>query len=422
MIRRFVTAGIVLAACCTVSQVGIGQTLNWADPMFSKLDHEFGVVPRGYTKTTVTVTNVFQEPVHIKSIESECVSYWFISDTGPRWLAPGEALEIDIGVKRPFTPTGFVEFWLDKPHGGLSRVKLHADVRRDLVFDPDRIALGKLRSGLRHEGSLVIKFTGDPDWKIKSARCRHPSLDARIEELTRRMTAPGEALIEYRLTVAVAADVLPGPLDEIVELQLADHRNETVTVAVEGTVVAAISSPGKEVTPLATLDRDHSRATVPIGGGRTMTVKILSDEEVNEATSFYEDYFVLRCSTTDGHEIAKKVRSSYGRIRLDIVDLDGDASPELVLITGRGRGCVRSEEMRVLSFKGEQLETRLNAPYSGYFGPGATWNYWHTYHKSKDGSTDIYLTLQHSAIGESILETPEEIPDEVERLLSVGSP
>jgi len=117
--------------------------------------------------------------------------------------------------------------------------------------------------------------------------------------------------------------------------------------------------------------------------------------------------------------LSHHVQSSYGAFRLEAVDLDSDGRPELVLITGMGRGTsVRSERLEVLRLRDGRLVQVAVAPYSGYFGSGVRWWYTHEYvDTDADGRLDIRLVLDHDALGAGPDEYPEEIPKETSVLL-----
>lgn len=128
---------------------------------------------------------------------------------------------------------------------------------------------------------------------------------------------------------------------------------------------------------------------------------------------WFGDDLILTVRTSDGKTAADfPFHSSYTLFRLEVVDLTGDGTPELVLIEGIGRGTsVRSERLRVLAVAENRIRVVRIAPYSAFFGSGARWWYRHEYvDVDNDGCLEIRLRLHHTPIGQGMAERPDLIP------------
>jgi len=143
-----------------------------------------------------------------------------------------------------------------------------------------------------------------------------------------------------------------------------------------------------------------------------MTLLVTQDEMPEFGDSFGDDYTLT--VSWPGGSATYPFQTSYGIFHLDVVDLTSDGTPEIVLVTGDGRGTsVRSETLRVLAIDGDKIEVIKDVPYSNWFGSGARWWYEHEYvDVDDDGLMEIELTLHHTPLGEGGLERPDLIPED----------
>ena len=113
-----------------------------------------------------------------------------------------------------------------------------------------------------------------------------------------------------------------------------------------------------------------------------------------------EDYILLNFDFADADEpdCALHFHSSYGGFEMDLVDLDGDGSEEVVLVKGEGRGTsARSESLNVYRLNGGIMALVVSTPLSGYAGSGHWWQYDCQYHDTDgNGTCDILLQLDET--------------------------
>ncbi|HEY1268722.1 MAG TPA: hypothetical protein VGH16_15815 [Candidatus Binatia bacterium] len=119
-------------------------------------------------------------------------------------------------------------------------------------------------------------------------------------------------------------------------------------------------------------------------------------------------YGMLRVTTGDrdehvadfrlaGKTITYPFYSSYDGYRIDVINLSGHATPEIVMVTGAGRGTsVRKEILRVFSPENGKLKTLLETTVSEFFGEGLRWWYEVSYMSAENAlCTDLVLQLRH---------------------------
>lgn len=153
-------------------------------------------------------------------------------------------------------------------------------------------------------------------------------------------------------------------------------------------------------------------------GGKLLV--LVTQTQLSGDEGWAEDQFQLT-AMTNGDSWTHRFSSSYGSFKVEVIDLNGGALPELVLIQGTGRGTsVRSERLVVLGLRDTMVELET-VPFSGYFGSGAKWWYEHEYvDVDRDGRSEIRLRLKHTPIGEGGLEQPNSIPHEEEVVIDLG--
>lgn len=161
----------------------------------------------------------------------------------------------------------------------------------------------------------------------------------------------------------------------------------------------------------------NQSGTIVLTGWRTTPKLTVSMSLDNDTKCPWEgDCLLLTVRLGDAKrtEIKKKILSSYGSFQLFLVDLIGEGTEQVVLITGGGRGTsVRAELLTVYKVTDSGLKVILDAPYSEYFGSGKRWWYEPIFERPKDPrlSAQMTLVLHHDEWDKSeALVSPESIP------------
>src|SRR5689334_17574737 len=83
---------LLLAACSASAEAQPG---SWAEPLFEKLDHDFGIVARGAeTKYRLKLTNKYPDAVHILSATTLCTCV--SARPQQHTIAPGETAYVEV--------------------------------------------------------------------------------------------------------------------------------------------------------------------------------------------------------------------------------------------------------------------------------------------------------------------------------------
>jgi len=217
--------------------VGGGRAFaqEWAEKMFEKREHDFGVVAKGAdTRTRIKITNLYRDPVHIASIAKSCgcTEAKLSKDT----LASRETAYIEIAMDtRKFShqKDSAVTIVIDQPQPAEVRIPIHAYIRTDVVLTPGAADFAPITQGEEKEYKIDVAYAGRSDWKIKNVVSKNPNLEAKAVE-TRR----GGGTVNYTLTVKVKGSAPVGDLREQITLVTDDSGNPNVPVLVSAHVDA----------------------------------------------------------------------------------------------------------------------------------------------------------------------------------------
>ena len=175
---------------------------------------------------------------------------------------------------------------------------------------------------------------------------------------------------------------------------------------------------GPEIKPI-TITEDGTVEITNFVADRDYAATVMQHPDYNNAKINNEDWpaedwfkFVL-IDKNRKKVVERTFRSSYGFFTIDFIDLDGDATKEVIFILGQGRGTsVRSETLTIERFDGYGLEQVFSTSYSGHYDCGrGFWTYKRRYlDTDKNGTTDLEMVLTYDPLGaaESFWGLPKE--------------
>jgi hypothetical protein len=214
------------------------QGADWAQKMFDKLDHDFGVVARGAdARYRLKVTNKYQEAVHIASVTTTCGCT--AAKPSKDTLASLETAYIEITMdtkKFQHEKTSSVTVVIDKPLYAEVRIPIKAWIRTDIVLTPGGAQFDAVTLGADAERKIGVAYAGRGNWKIKDVISKNPNVTAKVVE-TRRDAAN----VNYDLVVTLKGTAPKGELREQLTLVTDDTGNPYIPVIVEGRVDAEYS-------------------------------------------------------------------------------------------------------------------------------------------------------------------------------------
>jgi uncharacterized protein DUF1573 len=247
---------ICIACLAAVLPVGPVAAQDWARKMFDSTNHNFGTVARGSkVEHSFTVTNVYQEEVHLVSVRSSCgcTTPTIANPTLKTWDKGKIVTQFNT---RAFTgdKNAVITVTIDKPFYAEVQLQVAGYIRTDVVLDPGFVDFGNVDQGGTSEKKINIAYAGRDTWKIVDVQSANRYLEAQLVENSR-----GSGQVSYQLAVRLKGDAPVGYLKDHLTLVTNDERAKEIPVDVEGQIVADLSvspaslfmgvvQPGQKVT------------------------------------------------------------------------------------------------------------------------------------------------------------------------------
>jgi len=233
--QRFFATTVALAIFVIASPASAQQ---WADKMFSTLDHDFGTVAKGSdTVFRFEVKNLYKEDIHIASVRTSCncttpsIENNTIKTFEKAYIVAKFNTRTHSG-RRNATLTVSI----DKPYRAQVQLRVHGHIRSDVVFEPGSVNFGTVDQGTQSQKSVAVNYAGYSGWRITDVRSASSDLEV---ELIQRNTVNRRAA--YNLVVRLKPTARPGFLKEQLVLVTSDNNNPRIPLVVEGRIMPEIS-------------------------------------------------------------------------------------------------------------------------------------------------------------------------------------
>jgi hypothetical protein len=120
-----------------------------------------------------------------------------------------------------------------------------------------------------------------------------------------------------------------------------------------------------------------STGALAVDMGPNDRLEVSVAENPRDEDAFEGDSLVLRVRRSqDSEPLKMDFVSTYGQFELSLFDFTGDGIPEIILVTGMGRGTdVRSERLQVFDCASGNLERILVQPVSAFTSSCSHWSY-----------------------------------------------
>jgi hypothetical protein len=224
----------MLLAGLMVALWGAGASAQeWAEKMFDKREHDFGVVARGAdAKYRLVITNKYRDPVHIASVTTSCGCT--AAKPSKDTLASLESAYIEIVMdtrKFQHQKDSSVTVVIDQPQHAEVRIPIHAYIRTDVVLSPGGAEFGGVTKGEDAERKISVAYAGRGNWKIKDVISKNPNVTAKAVETHR-----DAANVTYDLQISIKGSAPVGELREQLTVVTDDASNPYIPVLVGGKV------------------------------------------------------------------------------------------------------------------------------------------------------------------------------------------
>ena len=207
--------------------------------------HDFGTVPSYSDHSHIfEFKNNFDYPVHLTGLRTSCSCT--ISEILTKTIGPGEIGKIKatfdtknhygkkqatvtISVKRdqPYTEYGEVQF------------QVKGVIRRDVVLSPGTVCFDKALVGKSSKKTVLVRYAGNPNWKIMSAKSTNPNISIETREVARDLQTQR---IDYELTLTLDGEQEIGPFVDQVLISTNDlnQKNRNLAVNIHGKVHSVV--------------------------------------------------------------------------------------------------------------------------------------------------------------------------------------
>lgn len=229
----------ILAVLLLVVSANSANAQGWAEKMFKETSHDFGVVPRGAQLFyRFPITNIYAVRMEITSISVGCGCV--TATAVKRILEPRESTTLDVTMDASRfigSKTVSVRVVVGPEHISSAELRVSANSRGDIVFNPGQIQFGQVSRGISPKLKMTVEYAGTQDWRINEVVVpRELPVDVTTVEEFRQ---PGQ--VRYRLEATLRGEAPAGNLKDFIYLKTNDPTAASVPLVVEANVVAALS-------------------------------------------------------------------------------------------------------------------------------------------------------------------------------------
>ncbi|QEG34871.1 DUF1573 domain-containing protein [Bythopirellula goksoeyrii] len=220
--------------------LGQASAQEWAEKMFNTLEHDFGTVARGAeTVYKFEITNLYKQPMKILGVRSSCgctspsIENKVINTYEKSYLVAKFNTHTFVGRHGATLTVSF-----GAPYSAEVQVRVHGNIRGDVVFSPGAVEFGKVDEGDTKEQRLTVSYAGRDDWKITDITNDNDNFEVEMDGGTR--TA---GKVTYNLVVRMKDNVSSGFVKDQLTVVTNDSRAESqrIPLFVSGHVVPEIS-------------------------------------------------------------------------------------------------------------------------------------------------------------------------------------
>ncbi len=224
---------------------GTKTSAYWTNSFeFGKRNHDFGAVPTASKQEYIfEFKNTLDTPIQLVGVRASC------GCTKPTILTPtvnpGEMARVKAkydtvsfrGAKSA-TVTLSVRRSAPQSQSGEIQFSVRGKIRQDVVLNPGLINFANVSPGKEHLRTVQVKYAGNPQWKVVSAKSSNPNLTIESREISR----DGRGRVGYELVVKLSGDQTIGMFTDEITLVTTDRNGQEMKLAVEGRVKAIIES------------------------------------------------------------------------------------------------------------------------------------------------------------------------------------
>jgi hypothetical protein len=318
----------ILALMLVTVTAATAPAQGWAEKMFKEgTTHDFGNVPRGTQLFhRFKITNIYAVRMEIVTIRPGCACT--TATASKRVLEPREEATIDVSMdasKFDGPKSVSIHVTVGPEYTSVAELKISANSRRDIVFNPSEVSFGNVTVGDKPEKLVEIEYAGKLEFKVSDVVAKDLPLDVSFEESYRR---PGQ--VGYKVKVALKDKVPPGLFKEDIYLKTNDPASPLVPLLVEANIQAAVSLSTSSFNLGKVKIGDTITRRVVVKGNKP--IMVLSVEGVGEGieavdlptTAATQQIVSFKCTFSKAGEFKRELK----------IKTDGQEAPLVVTIDG----------------------------------------------------------------------------------------
>ncbi len=224
------TVSQIAAVLVVTAFAGSASAQDWARKMFDVKDHDFGVVARGSdTVFKFPVKNLYKEDVVLSSVRSSC-GCTTASLEGQ--VIKTHELGYVVAKFNTRTFTGLhsatLTVQVSKPYPAQVQVRVHGNIRGDVVFEPGSADFGQVDQGTPHQKTVSVAYAGRAGWNVDDVLSTNEHLAAELVQRERS----GRGRVIYDLIVKLKETAPAGLLKTQLVLTTNDAANPRIPLEV----------------------------------------------------------------------------------------------------------------------------------------------------------------------------------------------
>lgn len=235
---RTLTSAFIFASLLWSGAASRGQ--EWAEKMFNTLEHDFGTVARGAeTVYRFEITNLYKQPMTILGVRSSCgctspsIENKVIKTYEKAYLVAKFNTHTFVGLHGATLTVTFAP-----PFAAEVQVRVHGNIRGDVVFTPGSIDFGKVDEGEPKQQRISVSYAGRSDWKVVDITNDNNYFEVEMDPPVRM-----NGKVNYNLLVRMKENVPVGFIKDELTVVTNDSRvdSQRIPLIVSGRVVPEIS-------------------------------------------------------------------------------------------------------------------------------------------------------------------------------------
>ena len=221
--------------------LGTAETIaqDWANQMFSELDHDFGIVAKGARPVhTFNITNNYEETIRILGVTTSCGCT--TPTLSKNEIASRETIQLNCQFNSDVGPgdkQATIRVRFAEPFVAEVQIAIKGVIRNDVMMQPGQLDFGSFAPGNSPQLTTSITQFGNQNWKIRDVRSVYSHIGVGIAERYR-----GRDKVIYDLTANIKESAPSERLQGELMLVVNDGRADSqLTIPFTGKVTSALS-------------------------------------------------------------------------------------------------------------------------------------------------------------------------------------